>query len=190
MSLFDFSDFPTQTTERLVLRQLTVSDAEAVFVIWSDPIVQRFNAEPIQHMSEAHTLLEQWRAEYDARTNLMWAVALRESDFVVGLVEFHHWDRYHHKAEIGYSLARQRWGQGIASEALKAMLHFGIESMELHRIEANTIADNVESVRLLERLGFQREGTRRESSREDDGTYHDSALYGLLRREFIPGCED
>jgi ribosomal-protein-alanine N-acetyltransferase len=57
--------------------------------------------------------------------------------------------------------------------------------MDLHRVYAGTIADNHESVRLLERIGFTREGTRREHSWEDDGTFHDSAMYGLLRHEFI-----
>jgi ribosomal-protein-alanine N-acetyltransferase len=56
--------------------------------------------------------------------------------------------------------------------------------MQLHRIEAATIVDNTRSVRLLERLGFRREGVRREYSLEEDGAYHDSAIYGLLRREF------
>ena len=49
---------------------------------------------------------------------------------------------------------------------------------------AQTIADNHESVRLLARLGFQREGTRRSYSWEDDGTFHAGAIYGLLRDEF------
>jgi ribosomal-protein-alanine N-acetyltransferase len=182
MALFDFSAFPTLTTERLILRELTPADAEANFVFWSDPEVQKYNAEPIQHVSQAEALLAEWRAEYVAQTNLYWGVALRESNHIVGLIDFHCWNRYHHKAEIGYSLARAYWGQGIASEALQAMLSFGFERMELHRIESNTIADNFPSVRLLERLGFQREGTRRESSWEEDGTYHDSALYGLLKR--------
>ena len=52
--------------------------------------------------------------------------------------------------------------------------------MQLHRIQAHTIADNHRSVRLLERLGFRREGTLREYSLEDDLTFHDSAVYGLL----------
>ena len=52
--------------------------------------------------------------------------------------------------------------------------------MNLHSIYANTIADNHASVHLLERIGFRREGTRREFSWEEDGTFHDSAMYGLL----------
>ena len=58
--------------------------------------------------------------------------------------------------------------------------------MDLNRIYAGTIADNHASVRLLERLGFQREGTRRQHSWEEDGTFHDSAIYGLLRSEYTP----
>jgi RimJ/RimL family protein N-acetyltransferase len=61
-------------------------------------------------------------------------------------------------------------------EALVGLL----AEMRLHRIEARTIADNHRSVRLLERLGFQREGTLREYSWEDDLAFHDSAVYGLL----------
>ena len=64
------------------------------------------------------------------------------------------------------------------------MIRFGFEEMSLHRIYASTIADNHESVRMLEKIGFHREGTKRESSWEDDGTFHDSAMYGLLRREY------
>jgi [ribosomal protein S5]-alanine N-acetyltransferase len=55
--------------------------------------------------------------------------------------------------------------------------------MNLHRIQAHTIADNHRSVRLLERLGFRREGTLREFSMEDDLSFHDSAIYGLLRTD-------
>jgi ribosomal-protein-alanine N-acetyltransferase len=80
-------------------------------------------------------------------------------------------------------MARAYWGQGIASEALRAILRFGFDGMKLNYIYAGTIADNHESVRLLERIGFRREGTRREYSWEDDGTFHDGAMYGLLWHE-------
>ncbi|MEQ4206886.1 GNAT family protein [Actinopolymorpha sp. B9G3] len=56
--------------------------------------------------------------------------------------------------------------------------------MDLNRVEAETIADNHESVRLLKRLGFQREGIRRAYSLEEDGTFHDGAIYGLLAHDY------
>jgi [ribosomal protein S5]-alanine N-acetyltransferase len=77
-------------------------------------------------------------------------------------------------------MAVSRWGQGIASEAARAVIDYGFAEMGLHRIQAHTIAGNHRSVRLLERLGFHREGTLRGYSLEDDLTFHDSAVYGLL----------
>jgi ribosomal-protein-alanine N-acetyltransferase len=78
--------------------------------------------------------------------------------------------------------AISHWGQGIASEAARAVIDYGFTTMKLHRIQAHTIADN-HPVRLLERLGFRREGTMREYSLEDDLSFHDSAVYGLLRTD-------
>jgi ribosomal-protein-alanine N-acetyltransferase len=71
-------------------------------------------------------------------------------------------------------------GQGLGTEALTAAIRFGFSEMQLNRIEAETIADNDPSTRLLDRLGFALEGTRR-SYWKDDGTFHDGATYGLLQ---------
>ncbi len=103
----------------------------------------------------------------------------------MGLFGLHKWDHFHRRAEAGYGLARAYWGQGLGSEALRAILRFGFDQLDLNRIYARTIADNHESVRLLERLGFRREGTQRAHSWEDDGTFHDSAIYGMLAKEFV-----
>jgi RimJ/RimL family protein N-acetyltransferase len=78
------------------------------------------------------------------------------------------------------------WGQGISKEALQAMLGFGFEDMHLNRIEAETVASNTESVRLLERSGFYLDGIRREFTLEEDGAYHGGAIHSLLRREYFP----
>ena len=86
---------------------------------------------------------------------------------------------------MGYDLARAFWGQGIGSEAVRAVLHYGFTELNLNRIEAATIADNHESVKLLRKLGFQLEGIRRGYSWEEDSTFHDSAMFGLLRDEYM-----
>jgi len=85
-----------------------------------------------------------------------------------------------------YDLAREHWGKGIGSEAVREILRFGFERMGLNRIGAETIEDNLESRRMLEKLGFVLEGIRRGYSLEDDGKYHGSVMYGLLRNEFKP----
>jgi ribosomal-protein-alanine N-acetyltransferase len=181
---FDFSSFPTLTTERLTLRELLLSDAPDLLVFRGDPRVQRYNGPVLRDIGEVQALIAELHAEYAARKGICWAVTLRERDTVLGLFGFHDWDAYHRRAEIGYDLAHAYWGRGIGSEAVRAIVRFGFERMDLNRIYASTIADNHESVRLLEKVGFQREGTRRQHSWEEDGTFHDSAIYGLLRHEY------
>ena len=70
---------------------------------------------------------------------------------------------------------------GLATEAITAIHPVRVLRHAAHRIEAQTNADNGSSIRLLGRLGFAREGTRRSYSWEEDGTFHDGAIYGLLR---------
>jgi len=181
--LFDFGPFPILATERLVLREILDSDAADVLVCWGDPEVQKYNSEPLTDLAATHTFIGEVRARYAAREEIMWAVALRERPVVLGYVDLHAWNRFHRRAEIGYSLSRAWWGQGFASEYVRAVIDFGFTRMSLHRVTAMTIADNHRSVSMLERLGFHREGTRREYSWEEDGTFHDSAIYGLLEYE-------
>jgi ribosomal-protein-alanine N-acetyltransferase len=183
-TVFDFSTFPTLTTARLNLRELLLSDAPDVLIFRGDPDVQRYNGPVLQTIGEVQTLIEEVRAEYTAQEGLTWAVTLKNSVTVLGLFGFHDWNKYHRRAEIGYDLARAYWGQGIGAEAVRAMVRFGFEQMNLNRIYAGTIADNYESVRLLEKVGFQREGVRRQYSWEEDSTFHDSAMYSLLRHEY------
>lgn len=185
--LFDFSHFPILKTGRLTLRQFRLADAPDVLVFRGDPHVQRFNGPVYESLEEARASIRRAHEEYATRTGITWAVTFHGEDVALGGFAFHDWSHHHRRAEVGYDLARAYWGRGIASEALRALLRFGFDRLNLNTIYAGTIADNHESVRLLERLGFQREGTRRQFSWEDDGTFHDSAMYGLLREELIDG---
>jgi [ribosomal protein S5]-alanine N-acetyltransferase len=169
---------PDLRTERLVLREPALADGPAVLVFRGDPRVQRFNDEPLPDVAAAEAFIGFLRADSAAGARRHWAITIDAE--VVGLIGLHTWEPHHRRAELGYDLACSRWGQGIAREAARAVIDYGFTTMKLHRIQAHTIADNHRSVRLLERLGFHREGTLREYSFEDDLTFHDSAVYGLL----------
>ena len=179
--------FPILTTERLLLRELLPTDAAAVLLFRGDPEVQRYDDPPIQTLQEASEFILDMRVTCAAQQQQVWAVTVHGNDTVIGLVTLqfpeHRGDTYHRRAELGYGLAQSSWGQGIGSEAVRAVLQYGFEVLKLNRIYADTIADNFRSVRMLERLGFVREGARREHSLEEDGRFHDSALYGLLRSD-------
>lgn len=186
-NIFDFTTFPELITERLVLRNLRLADAADLLVFRGDWEVQKYNGPVLQTVEEAQRDIKAAHAEYDNQEGINWAVTFKDADKVLGSFAFHYWSQRHRRAEVGYDLARAYWGQGIASETLRAIISFGFKQMNLNRIYASTIADNHESVRLLEQVGFQREGTKRKSSWEDDGTFHDSAMYGLLRDEYTQG---
>jgi ribosomal-protein-alanine N-acetyltransferase len=180
--------FPTLTTERLILRELLPTDAADVLVFRGDPVVQKYDDPPIHSLQEARAFIEEMREACTAEQQQTWAVTLKRNDTVIGAVSLqypnHTGNRYHHRAEVGYGITQAHWGRGIGSEAVRAVVHYGFAHRYLNRIYARTIADNVGSVRLLEKLGFVREGTQREHSLEDDGRFHDSAMYGLIRSDW------
>ncbi|MGA9531507.1 MAG: GNAT family N-acetyltransferase [Anaerolineales bacterium] len=178
-----WTEFPVLETERLILRQPKLSDADDVFVFSSDPVVQKYNAEPTTERSEAEEIIRSYNSEYERTEGVIWGITLSGVDTVIGMIGFHYWS-VHNRATLGYDLAHEFWGRGIGSEAARRVLRFGFGNMGLNRIEAPTIEDNHESVRLLEKLGFTREGIRREYTLEDDGEYHNSAMYALLLSEY------
>ena len=185
LKLVNFTTFPVLVTERLILRDLRQSDAADVLVFRGDPIVQKYDDPVIHSEAEALAFIDELHAEYHNQEGISWAVSLKKQDVVIGAFGLHHWNQYHRQAEAGYGLAGAYWGRGMGYEALRAIVQFGFDQMDLNRIYARTIADNHRSVKLLERLGFQHEGTQRKHSWEDDGTFHDSAIYGMLAQEFL-----
>ncbi|MET0410043.1 MAG: GNAT family N-acetyltransferase [Polyangiaceae bacterium] len=192
---FDFGPFPELRTERLWLRPLDSIDVDDIFAYRGDPVVQLYNSKPHETIEETLAFIEQQHALYRQQRECLWAVTLpyTEQDAtrrdgkvgcVIGEVSIQDWDRYHRHANIGYDFSRAFWGKGFAHEAARAVLRFGFERMQLNRIEIWTAAANTRSVRLAERLGFTRDGLLRRRILEDDGAFHDSALYGLLRSEW------
>ncbi|MBT5873579.1 MAG: GNAT family N-acetyltransferase [Candidatus Latescibacteria bacterium] len=177
---------PTLTTDRLILRLPVPEDAEDMLVFRGDPVVQKYNSVPLAHAEEARDYIEKWLLECKAGERKIWGITLKEEGTMIGMVGLGSWRKHDRRAEVGYDMARAYWGRGIGTEAVRAAVCFGFEHMNLNRIEAATIADNMGSVRLLEKLGFTREGTLREYSLEQDGRFHDEANYGILKREFLP----
>jgi len=184
---FPFTAFPTLSTGRLYLREMVAADADAIFRIRGDYEVTRLNIGPAYaSVDEARALVERMARLYAQGKELRWGIAHREEGDgapVVGMIGFNEWNRQDRRASVGFDLARARWGQGIMREALGAVLRFGFEELGVNRVEADTSAENARSIRLLESLGFVREGCRREQY-FDEGAFHDLYLYGLLRREW------
>ncbi len=170
---------PEIGTARLSLRQLSLDDAPAIHAYASDPDVARFTLWPA-HPDEDFT--RKFLANLTHPTVLSWAIVWRESAEVVGMVFFHSLHRRHGRAELAFNLARRFWKRGIATEAATAVLDFAFRLVELNRVEATCMSDNLGSRRVLEKLGMTHEGVMRQSHRRHDG-FHDMDLFSLLRDE-------
>lgn len=185
--LFDFGEFPVLESKRLLLREITVADAEAVFRIRGDYQVTKYNGGlPYRSVDQAEALIEGIAAAYRDKRSIRWGITLREDPLhtVIGMVGYNYWVRQDYRASIGYDLARDYWGQGIMPEAVRAILEFGFKHMALNRIEADASIDNTKSHRVLEKVGFQREGIQQEQYYEE-GEFYDLVLFSLLRKNFL-----
>ena len=176
--------FPRLETKRLVLRELRLTDTEALFEIFSDEAVMRYYDRPaLTRLEEARQIIERNRLRFERGEGIRWGITLKGEDHVVGSCMFS-WHPHHRYAEIGYELARAYWNQGIITEALRAILSFGFETRNLHRVEAEVLLGNVASMRVLQKLGFQEEGVLRERVFVND-QFYDVKLFGLLKREYV-----
>ena len=184
-----FQTFPQLETERFVLRQLRLADAEALFAILSDEQVTEFyDDEPFAEISQAREQIEAWNSGYDARRCIRWGISRKEHDLLVGTCGYYGFHTWHGRASLGYELARPCWRQGMMTEALEAVIGFGFGQVGLNRIQAVVMPGNVGSERLLEKLGFQREGVLREYENWGDKGRVDVTMFSLLRREYERPC--
>jgi ribosomal-protein-alanine N-acetyltransferase len=178
-----FAAFPVLQTERLVLRAVTPADTDAMYRIMSDPrVVHFFGTAPMESPEKAAERIARIEASFAEQEGIRWAITRRGSDELLGTCGFWRLFKPHFRAEIGYELAPEAWGQGIMPEAVAAALAFGFSKMGLHSVEANIHPDNAASRRVLEKLGFVQEGYFRESYYEArEGIFTDAAVFSLLR---------
>jgi RimJ/RimL family protein N-acetyltransferase len=172
-------------TERLVLRQLRISDAAAVAAGAGD---RRVAAYLIQVPSPYPiALARRWVAHridwWEQGRGVTFAVTLsREPDVLLGTVSLRRYQR-DRRAELGYWLAQPAWGHGFATEAARAAVDFGFRDLGLVRVYAQVLADNRASLRVLDKLGMVNEGIKRQHVHKAR-RLHDVVLYGLLRDEW------
>lgn len=178
-------EFPQLETERLLLRELKSTDAEAVYRYLSDPEVTRYLATPPHRsLKQTQDLLNFLVSLFEKGEGFRWGITLKAGDaagVVIGTCGYHAWAKDHFRAEIGYELARAYWGQGIMAEATEALLTFGFEQMALHRVEAMVLEGNRASARFLEKLGFQQEAVLRDYEFVQ-GRFRDVLLFALLSK--------
>jgi ribosomal-protein-alanine N-acetyltransferase len=177
-----FATFPVLETKRLILRELKMADARALFRFLSDKEVMRYyDRRVFASLEEVQRSIERHRFRLERNEGIRWGITIKGRNEVVGNCGYF-WDWHDFRGEISYALARAYWNQGIMTEALTALIYHGFELWPLHRIEANVSEKNLGSLRVLQKLGFREEGTRRERLFEGN-EFHDQKMLALLRSD-------
>lgn len=176
---------PTLHTARLLLRPFTEADADALYALMSDASVLRYwDAPPWSERSRADRFIANCKKMAEEGTGVRPAIERAADGVLIGWCHFSNWDPDFRSATIGYCLAEAAWGQGFATEAAGALLQWAFDTLDLNRVESGADTRNRASERVLEKLGFVHEGTRRESCIVN-GEVSDDSVYGLLRREWM-----
>lgn len=174
-------------TERLILRPYRDGDEEQLFGIFSDPAVMRFmSSPPWTSIERARDTIVRDVAAFAGGEHLGLAIERTRDARLIGQCTLFRLSEGNRRAEIGYCLASRNWGKGYMNEALRALLRYGFERLNLNRVEADVDPRNAASVRALERLSFVREGLLRERWIVN-AEVTDSEIYGLLRRDWQTG---
>ncbi len=182
----DLYDIPTLTTERLLLRPLCLADAEDVYAYACDPEVSRTTTwPPHQSIDETREYIDWAFHRYALGTPEPFGIVLRETGRVIGACGLSPtWA--HQRGEISYVLARPWWSRGLTTEAVRAVLGYGFEVLELNRIEARCMVENLASERVMQKVGMSFEGVLRERE-VCKGELISLKLYAMLRREWGAG---
>ena len=172
-------------TERLILREFKDGDWASVHEYASDPEVVRFMDWGPNTEEETRNFIKRAISHQNEkpRRNFTLAIILKSENKLIGSCGIVVSDPDNRQGYIGYCLNRNFWGQGYATETARALLKFGFEKLNLHRIFATCDPKNVASARVLEKIGMKLEGRLREHKLAK-GKWRDSLVYSILDHEW------
>jgi [ribosomal protein S5]-alanine N-acetyltransferase len=173
-------------TSRLILRDFVQSDWQGIHSYASDPEVVRYL--PFGPNTEDDTKnylqIEIKAHRKRNRQHFALAIALKEDKQFIGTCRISITDPNKSEGSIGFSLIREFWGQGYATEASQKLLEFGFQELKLHRIFATCDPRNNLSARVLVKIGMRQEGYLKEYELKK-GEWQDRLLYAIIEKDWI-----
>lgn len=156
------TDFPVLSSQRLILRQITHSDLENIFLGLSHPDVIKYYGVSFSSLEETKEQMV-WFDDLEKKgTGIWWAVCSKIDGAFLGAGGLNDLTLKNKKAEIGFWLLPEHWGKGIMTEAMPLILNHAFDVIGLHRIEGFVDSENVNCKRALSKLAFNFEGTMKD----------------------------
>jgi ribosomal-protein-alanine N-acetyltransferase len=167
---------------------MRVSDGDALHAVWGDAEAMRYwDWPPMKSVEVTRNVIKRQCEEASLGDAIYWSMVLDGRRTPIGACDLSDIDTHHRRAEVGYLLGREFWGQGYALEAMRVVVAYATNALKLERLTARTHTGNKRSTALLERLGFKLEGRLRAYVWRE-GTRRDCDLYGLLLPRSMEGA--
>lgn len=159
LNLTAFDQFPILKSKRLTMRPIQLCDAQEIFDMQTDDLVLRYITKPRpESLEDVKKFIQSIAQAYEKKEMLCWAAVIRDGEKIIGTCGFNKIEKENLRAEIGGALSPRYWGVGVAYEAVKQIVDYGLNELGLHSIEAKVNANNRSAIFLLEQLGFVLEG--------------------------------
>ena len=176
----------TIETDRLILRQFTMEDAEPMFRNWAndDEVTKHLTWPTHSDVEVTKMVLSDWTSHYPEPDFYNWAIVLKENGpEPIGNISVVRINPNTDCAAMGYCMSRAHWRKGVMPEALKAVVDFLFDEVGFNRIEAEHDVNNPASGRVMEKAGLRYEGTLRQSGRSNQGII-DVVWRAILREDW------
>ena len=181
---FNFTPFPNLETQRLKLRRLKITDVNEILALRSNPEIMKYIPRPlIKTEEEALEFINTMDTNIDTNKVMNWAITTKKNDKLIGMIGFYRMKPEDYRSEVCYILATEFHGQGVITEALKQVIHFGFEVLKLNSIEAVIDPENYGSEKVLLKNNFVKEGHFKEHT-FFEGKFLDSVFYSLLKKNY------
>jgi ribosomal-protein-alanine N-acetyltransferase len=169
---------------RLIIRDLYLNDLDFIHALHSFPEVQKYATLDIpKSIDESESYLKNYIEQQTAsfRTEYGFCITFNKQE-PIGLIGFSNRSAKFKSVELWFKLSPKYWGQGYITEAASKILAYGFNELSLHRIEAGVATDNIASIKVLEKIGMQREGIRRKVL-PIRGEWKDNFHYAILEED-------
>lgn len=179
-----FKNPPILECDRIILKKMDRSFADDMFEYASNPAVTKYltwDVHPNRRFS--YNYLGYVNSRYRTGEFFDWAITMRDSGKMIGTCGFTRFNFSSYSAEIGFVLNPKYWGYSIAPEAARRVIRFGFDTLELHRIEARYMENNIQSRRVMEKSGMTFEGIYRDMMLVR-GQFVSVGVCSIIRSEF------
>lgn len=175
-------EFAKIKTERLLLRQFIESDLENVFKGLSDPEIIKYYGVSYQTLDDTKEQMKFFADLEKDETGIWWAICSLDNNSFYGAGGLNNLNKELKKAEIGFWLLKEYWGQGIMTEVMPIICNYGFDNLGLDRIEGFIETDNLNCKNAMKKLDFNLEGTMKDCEIKN-GKFISLDIYAKLKNE-------